>query len=91
MPYKNLESRRACNKESKRRARARLAHPIMRTKVYISPNQPSRRIGPNVAFRDGYFISTDRKLQAMVEADRQYGRGIFSLLIDTNLSIEGEE
>jgi len=83
MPYKDLEKRRACSRESKRRARVRLAYPECR--AYICLHQPSIRIGPGVHFENGFFLTTRPELQNMVETNLEYGRHIFRLALVLDL------
>jgi len=86
VPYKDIQKRRRCSRESKRRARARQAQPEFR--AYIFPEQPFYRIGPNAAFEHGLLILSDSKLQEMVEAHREYGRHIFRVALVMDFSEE---
>jgi len=81
MPYKEIERRRACSRESKRRSRARPANPVMEFRAYICPHLPNFRVGPNAAFRDGFFVTDRPELQNMVEAHPHFGRHILRLAL----------
>jgi len=84
MPYKDIARRRACSRVSKKRARARLAHPLMRFKVYICPRFPFLRLRAGIQFDGGFFVSDDSEIQAQIERDPHFALHIFPLLIDTS-------
>jgi len=83
VPYRDTEQRRACSRESKRRARARLAHPITKFKAYACVRHPFLRLGPGISFEYGLFVSDDKEIQARVEKSPHFGKDIIPLSIDT--------
>jgi len=90
LPYKNIEERRRCARESKRRARARQAHPLMKIKIFVCPRFPSLRLAAGIQFDAGFFVSDDPEIQARIERDPHFARYIFPLLIDTSCIPTGE-
>ncbi len=86
MPYKDPEMRRRCSRESKRRARARQAHPFHRFRIYLCVRFPNLNIGL-VSF-DGGFLIVDvvarPDIKAQVERHPEFGVRIFPLSIDIN-------
>jgi len=79
MPYKDPEKRRRCSRESKRRARARLAQPEFR--AYIFPKQPFYRIAHGASFEHGLLVVSDPALQNIIEGHREFGQNIFRLAL----------
>ncbi len=82
MPYKSLEKRRACARESQRRRRARLAHPLRKFKAYVSPRYPFLDLGPGLRFENGFLITDLPEAQILIEANPEFGRSIFPLALD---------
>jgi len=79
LPYRDIEARRRCSRESKRRARARLAQPEFR--AYIFPRQPFCRVAPGASFEYGICVVADPTVQSMIEGHREYGQNIFRVAL----------
>jgi hypothetical protein len=89
MPYKDIERRRACSRDSKRRSRAQLAHPLRNFRAYVCVRFPQLNVG--LASFDGGFLITDRRdVQDQIGRHPEYGRFIFPLCIDMTLNSEDE-
>jgi hypothetical protein len=89
MPYKDPEKRRACSRDSKRRSRARLAHPLRNFRAYVCMRFPQLNIGIT-NFNGGFLITDRRDVQDQIGRHPEFGRFIFPLCIDMTLNSEDE-
>lgn len=89
MPYKDLEKRRACSRESKRRSRAQEARiaPLRKFKIYFCWRFPRLPIG-RASFQDGFLITDQTQVQVQVERHPEFGVTIFPLALELNLTDE---
>lgn len=81
MPYKDIQKRRACSRESKRKARARQAHPLLKFRIYVCPRIPFLRLCAGIQFDNGFFVTDDLTVQERLEGSPHFARDIFPLLI----------
>jgi hypothetical protein len=81
LPYNDPETKRAYDREYKKRLRARagLSQPRLTQgrKAYICFHYPGLRI-EHLTFQNGWLITNDPEEQALIEADPDYGKLIFS-------------
>lgn len=84
MPYKDPEARRIYERDYKRRRRMEktAATPNEpRRKAYICPAFPHFRL-PGIVFKNGFFVTADETVQAVIERHPAYGIQVFSWVLE---------
>jgi len=95
MPYKDPTVRREFQRRYKRSWRAKQAkiNPLRAFKIYLCLRLPNLRMA-GASFRDSFLITSDNKIQSQVERHPGFGKFIFPLALDLDLTtpvVEEEE
>jgi hypothetical protein len=86
MPFKDVEKKRAYQRDYKRRQRERRAAQAQRvTKVYLCVRHPQLRIGGVAQFQDGFYVTGCLEKQRIIEEYKGFGTFIVAWAAEPSL------